>query len=309
MGYGGCKEQTNQTMKILVIIVTYNGTKWINRCFDSLRASSVPVTTYVVDNKSTDETVALIKSQYPEVILHENTKNLGFGGANNIGMIYALMHDYDYVYLLNQDAWLMPDTLEKLIDIHRENPCYGVLSPMQTNAEMTRLDPNFANITANNSSLISDYVFGSLKSVYHIPFVMAAHWLISRECLQRVGLFSPVFFHYGEDDNYLQRVHYFGLKVGLVPEAQAVHDREFREMSKSSTLLRLTSQLFVHSANINISFLPSFIKSYTKFVLRSLEESIRYRDGAIILKAMWKIFSLVAIYQDRQYNKYKRHSS
>ncbi|MDE6377495.1 MAG: hypothetical protein K2K72_01990, partial [Duncaniella sp.] len=57
---------------------------------------------------------------------------------------------------------------------------------------------------------------------------MAAHWLMTRDCLELTGLFSPTFFHYGEDSNYVQRLHYHGLKIGIVLSAIAVHDRELR---------------------------------------------------------------------------------
>ena len=75
---------------ISVIVVTYNGLQWYDRCFSSLRQSNVPVSTVVVDNASNDGTVAYIKEHFPEIHLIESDKNLGFGGANNIGIRYAL---------------------------------------------------------------------------------------------------------------------------------------------------------------------------------------------------------------------------
>lgn len=73
--------------------------------------------------------------------------------------------------------------------------------------------------------LVEDLYNGYIETIYEVSFVMAAHWLITRRCLETVGGFSPSFPHYGEDDNYLQRVNFWGLKVGIVPEAKAVHDR------------------------------------------------------------------------------------
>ena len=60
---------------------------------------------------------------------------------------------------------------------------------------------------------------------------MAAHWLISRDCLLKVGGFSPIFPHYGEDNNYAERTIFHGFKIGIVPGAIAIHDREYREIS------------------------------------------------------------------------------
>ena len=54
---------------------------------------------------------------------------------------------------------------------------------------------------------------------------MAAHWLLTRECVLTVGRLLSFFPHYGEDDNFIHRAHYWKMKVGVVPSAKAVHDR------------------------------------------------------------------------------------
>ena len=65
---------------------------------------------------------------------------------------------------------------------------------------------------------------------------MAAHWLISIDCLKKVGGFSPTFPHYGEDDNYIQRTKYFNYKIGIVPNANAIHDRADRVIAKEQQM-------------------------------------------------------------------------
>ena len=72
--------------KIYVIIVTYNAMKWAERCFSSLRKSSVPVHTIVVDNGSIDGTQEFITTHFQEVEFVQSAENLGFGKANNLGM-------------------------------------------------------------------------------------------------------------------------------------------------------------------------------------------------------------------------------
>lgn len=225
--------------KVLVIVVTYNAMQWVDRCLNSIFSSSIPLDVYIVDNGSTDGSQDYIKSHYSTILFYQSRKNLGFGRANNIGMQYAIDNDYDYAYLLNQDAWLMPDTIEELISIHKENSCYGILSPFQLQANMQHLDTNFALWVCSwesNKFLLDDLFFHNRKSVYSVPMVMAAHWLISKDCLKLVGGFSPTFPHYGEDNNYTNRVWYHGYKVGIVPSAIAVHDREFRKETKEKDL-------------------------------------------------------------------------
>ena len=95
------------SVKLFVIIVTYKGQQWYDRCFGSLRRSSIPVTPVVIDNASSDGSVAYIREHFPESVVFEESENLGFAKANNIGMRYALDQGADYVLLLNQDAWLV----------------------------------------------------------------------------------------------------------------------------------------------------------------------------------------------------------
>ena len=115
-------------VSIYTIIVTYNGLKWYDRCFGSLRTSDVPVHTVVIDNASSDGSVAYIREHFPEVTVIEEKENLGFAKANNVGMRYALDHGADYVFLLNQDAWIVqPDTLARMIGISERHPEYPSL--------------------------------------------------------------------------------------------------------------------------------------------------------------------------------------
>ena len=74
---------------VVVVVVTYNGMQWIDRCLESLRGASQSVHTVVIDNGSTDGTVQHIERQFPEMELIKAEKNLGFGQANNVGLRIA----------------------------------------------------------------------------------------------------------------------------------------------------------------------------------------------------------------------------
>ena len=99
--------------KVAIIIVTWNGMKWIDKCLSSIRQSCLPVTVFLVDNNSTDGTQSYISKNYSEVKLTLSNKNLGFGQANNIAIQQAFEDGFDYYFLLNQDAYIKPDTIEK----------------------------------------------------------------------------------------------------------------------------------------------------------------------------------------------------
>jgi len=189
-------------MKILAIIVTYNGMKWYNRCFSSLQASIIPIDIFVVDNASSDNTVEFLQQNYPKLKLHKSVKNHGFGQANNIGLKYALENGYDFVFLLNQDAWIEPNSVEVLVNIHIKNKAFGIISPMHLVAEKDRFEDSFSNFIIppySSSDFFNDLYINKVKDIYSTKFVNAAAWLISKECLETVGGFDPIFFHYEED--------------------------------------------------------------------------------------------------------------
>lgn len=215
--------------KVAVIIVTYNTMKWAQRCFESLQKSSV-VKTYVIDNGSTDGTQEFIREKFPEIDLIISDKNLGFGKANNLGIEKAYKEGADFFYLMNQDAWLFPDSIEKLLHIYenyKNKSEIGILSPMHLDGSEKKLDIFLDKYIAQNfekTRLISDLYFKSLENFYEISFINAAHWLMPRKTVETVGGFNPYYFHYGEDIEYVNRMKFHRKKIILVPESRAVHD-------------------------------------------------------------------------------------
>lgn len=216
--------------KIHIIIVTYNAMKWAERCFNSIRKSSVPVHCFVIDNGSTDGTQDYIKMHFPEVDITQSETNLGFGKANNIGIEKAYKDGAEFFYLMNQDAWLYQDSMEKMLEVYNSHPHQeeiGIMSPIHVDGTEKYLDIFLDQYIAKNyekTRMISDLYFQTLKPYYEIRFVNAAHWLLPRKTIETIGGFNPYFFHYGEDDEYVNRIHFHEKKVLLIPGSKAVHD-------------------------------------------------------------------------------------
>ncbi|WP_143961601.1 glycosyltransferase family 2 protein [Litoribacter populi] len=213
---------------ILCIIISYNGEDYIEKCINSLYLSSINPDIICVDNNSFDSTVSKIKINFPNVKVFVNNQNQGFGQANNIGLSYTLENNYDFAFLLNQDAWVELDTIEKLVKNSLERPEFGILSPIHLNGRGDNIDFHFSNYVneIRCKGLISDFILERpRKEVYELPFVNAAAWLITKTCIQQIGGFDPLFFHYGEDDNYCQRAIFHGFKIGIIPEVKIFHDR------------------------------------------------------------------------------------
>lgn len=243
-------------LKLFVIVVTYKGRQWYDRCFSSLRQSLLPVQTVVVDNASNDGSVEYIKENYPEVHVIAQETNVGFGRANNLALRYALENGCDYVFLLNQDAWIESDTLEKLVKIHQIHSDYGILSPMHLDAEKCHIEKGLISYLDDKSitdkALFEDLYFNRTKDVYDTRYVNAAAWLLPRKTLEMVGGFDPVFLHYGEDDNYLNRAMFHKMKVGVCPSCIAVHDTR-RKVEADANFVQTSDKIFLSElTNINV---------------------------------------------------------
>jgi GT2 family glycosyltransferase len=221
--------------KVFVVIVSYNPIKWIDKTLQSIFNQALNVDVIVVDNGSTDGSLEFLENTYPNVNLIKTIENIGFGRANNLGIRQAYDRGADYVFLLNQDAWFKNNALVKLVEIAELNKGYGIISPIHLNGKGDALDTNFATFISpkHTEGLVSDIYMNTIKNgLYTTDYVNAAAWLLSRKCIETVGGFNPLFFMYAEDDNYLQRVKYHGLKVGIYPLAEIFHDREQRSTPK-----------------------------------------------------------------------------
>ena len=227
--------------KIAVVIVTFNGEIWIKKNLISLFKSNYPIDIIIVDNASTDETINIIQ-EFSAVELIQNKNNLGFGKANNIGIDLALKKGADAIFLLNQDTWIFENTISNLAEVLFENSNLGIVSPLHFSAEESILDENF-NTYYNRFKKEEDS-----ESLRIVPFVNAAAWLVSKECLSKTGYFDPIFNHYGEDRNYCERVKYHGFKIGVAKKAAICHDRIVK---LNSNKIELQSKYLVLNEMIN----------------------------------------------------------
>ena len=263
-------------MKVAVIIVTYNAEPWLDRCFSSLRTSSVPLTTIVVDNLSKDNTVERLRRDYSEVQLICNDHNSGFGQANNIGMRVALEQGADYMFLLNQDAWIFENTIAELITVAQANPQAGIISPVHLTASEQQLDSYFESYVAEAGLHLPLPNRNDLPQVMKIDYVNAAAWLLPRHTIETVGGFDPLFFHYGEDNNYAHRVLFHGLCTLIATRSLVVHDRHGAPRAMNHDYGWFKNYPVVAFSDINHSILSTLIKT-----------------APFNLKMLWRLFLAV----------------
>jgi GT2 family glycosyltransferase len=219
-----------------VVIVNWNVRDLLRRCLESVLVHGDPGTeVIVVDNASTDGSVEMIRTEFPQVTLIANNDNLGFSGGNNQGI--AAAHGR-YVLLLNADTEVLGDAFSVLVqfmDAHSEVGLVGpqLLYPDGRVQSSRRHFPTLATLFLE-STWLESLAPPSLLNRYYVldqpdaalldvDWVVGAAMLIRREAIQQVGGLDKGFFMYSEELDWCRRIKAAGWRVVYQPAAQIIH--------------------------------------------------------------------------------------
>lgn len=214
---------------ISIVIVTWNSSATIEKCLRSFEASSkVEIT--VVDNNSSDNTVALVE-KFPWLKLVKNKVNQGFGQAINLGIE---SNQHEFVFLLNPDTEVekgTPELLKKYLLKHQQ---VGVVGPKLLNGDGSVQGEIalFPTLLSQVLILLRLHRFGLSNLVYpkldysktqEVEHLMGAALLIRRSVFEEVGGFDEKFFLWFEETDLLKRIQEKGYKIMYYPEATVTH--------------------------------------------------------------------------------------
>ncbi len=225
--HGGVK------VKISVIIVNYNDWKFLDPCLASIYKYQYPwpMEIIVADNGSDNNEARKIREKYPNVILIEIEKNLGFAGGNNIAIGRS---KGDYVFILNDDTKYLNDTMIKAVDYMDQHSEIGMVGPALLNADGSHQGSVFMNNSLpaiffsilNNSLYLNKITrkkIFNISKIQPVGFILGAAMLVRREVLDRVGVFDERFFFTAEDQDWCYRTLRAGYKIFYYPEWKIVH--------------------------------------------------------------------------------------
>ncbi len=226
-------------MRIYVIIVNYN--KYIEtiRAIESVFVSNLndqyELKILLIDNSESEDYLNYLSNYFlnrTEIFILKNLKNLGFAKAVNIGINIALNDNFDFVLLLNNDAYLDKNCLLELIRVANEAKEIGLLSPVIFYATepnkvwgsggyfdkfLSRIRIKLKNKVVSGENL-------SKNPPQFVDFISGCVMLIKKEVIEKVGLFDDRFFLYNEDLDYCLRAKAQGFKIAYVPSAFAFHE-------------------------------------------------------------------------------------
>lgn len=195
-----------------VVVVAYNSGRVLGACLESLGPAAKVV---VVDNASTDDSLAVVRSARPDAEIVRNAENVGFGTAVNRGFARATT---EYVLLLSPDTTIDEDALGRLIAAAEVNPEAAIVAPLLKD-RAGRIEFSVMGPREHNHRPADCAPGGALCTW----FAMAAVWLCRLEHWRAVGGFDERIFLYGEDADLCLRTTKAGFSIVVVPDAVAFH--------------------------------------------------------------------------------------
>lgn len=272
--------------------MTFEAEEWLDTSLAACANLKVLADVAVVDNNSSDRTVKLLKEKFGTVVdyFYPLSENKGFGYAHNIVFSDPTLPEFDFYFLLNQDATISVLNLRALLNAATIEKNFGVLSPIHFYNE-EEIDGKFKNYLEE-----AGYA-NSKKAILKVSFVNAAIWLLRAEVVKKIGHFHFAFPHYGEDKNYLHRVVAAGYEVGVVSKAIAFHYRKQAKPGRAVFFKPYELWVFAQALLLNpsgplLNAITGIIHQYSKAMWRAVFTG-QSRDFIDHFKYFLKILSLL----------------
>ena len=226
-------------MKLSIVIPTYNAHEWIQGCIDSIRLHrpAAPYEIIVVDDKSSDDTIAIVRQQFPDVRLFANERNLGFGKTVNVGLAAS---SGEHILVLNNDTWMHAGALDALIGFLDAHGDVGIVGPKVLSGDGSLQQQCRRRIPTPTAALLyfsgvarlfpkNPSVAGYLMTAAdenqttEVDAVSGACLLVRRQVVDAIRGFDPEYYLYGEDMDFCWRAKLAGWKVVYFPGAAITH--------------------------------------------------------------------------------------
>ena len=247
--------------KVFIIILNYNGGEDTVKCLTSLSEAKIldQAKIIIVDNASTDNSVELIKKNFPSIKIIQNKKNLGFAGGNNVGIKDALQRGADYALLLNTDTLVKKNILTSLVKHLESDETFGIAAPaieFKINNESLYDLGGKVNWFTGRTTHNDVKKIPSWKEPIKVEFVTGACMLIKKEVFEKIGLLDERFFMFFEDADFCLRARKAGYSTWVVPEAQIYH--------KLSASVNKTPKKYQYLLKSNLKFINKHLNTIFK---------------------------------------------
>ncbi|KAA2242446.1 glycosyltransferase family 2 protein [Chitinophaga agrisoli] len=224
---------------VSIVTVNYNNTAVTCELLASLKRISYPrVEVIVVDNASVEDPTREIIGKYPSVKVMRSEENLGFAGGNNLGIKAAVG---SYLFLVNNDTEFTPGLIEGLLEVFREYPDAGVVSPkfhyFFDKGTIEYAGYHSVDVFTGRNSMIGcrEKDQGQYDTISATPYAHGGAMMISREALEQVGPMPELYFLYYEEFDWCEQFRRKGYKIYYQPKSLIYH-KESMSTGKNSPL-------------------------------------------------------------------------
>jgi len=227
---------------VISIILNTNRRQDTLECLASLTQSTYDNHKIIVlDNASSDGSVAAIQASFPEVQIINLTENLGYAGNNNVGIKAAIAQGADWVWVLNEDTIIAPDALTQLIDVAVGEPKIGIVGPMvyhHDEPEFIQSAGGQLNQTWQPSQLAQNELDrGQFEEPHQVDWIVGCAILVKRAVIEKIGLLDERFFYYWEETEWCVRARHKGWLLVHVPRAKIWHKGVQRDYHPKPSLM------------------------------------------------------------------------
>ncbi|MBN1656859.1 MAG: glycosyltransferase family 2 protein [Anaerolineae bacterium] len=206
-----------------IVIVNWNLVSDTLACLNSVyRMSYSEFQVVVVDNGSTDDSVARIAQEYPKAAQIVNDENLGFAAGANQGIGWAMSAGCAYALVLNNDTTVAPDLLQRLIGAAERDPRIGILSPRILYFDRPEQTWHLA-ARWHRWLPMPVHIWNTEVEIVEADFVSGCGMMLRSSALEAAGYFDTSYFMYGEDVDLCIRIKAAGYRVVAVPGARMWH--------------------------------------------------------------------------------------
>ena len=213
---------------IAVVVVNWNSWRLTLDCLAALRRSvGASWCLFIVDNCSTDGSTERLSGLGDDVVLLQSPINGGWTGGNNLGVKAALEAQYEWLFILNSDAQVLPDTLSRLLSVAQNADTPPVVGPIHLLPDGETLD--FIGATVDPASGMPEITTGkdknraALSGHWTTPFIKGAAIFVSRLHFDQVGFFDDRYYLNYDDTDWGYRARRAGFSVIMTAEAAILH--------------------------------------------------------------------------------------
>lgn len=275
------------------VVINWNGWQDTVACLDALRLIDYSrLFVVVVDNGSTDDSVARIQAAHPTVRLIETHKNLGFSGGNNAGIREVTRHEVEYVWLLNNDTQPTPGALRELVRRAQADASLGAVGSVLHYASEPQKIQAWGGGWINLRTGYSTHATASSNPDRPLDFLTAASMLVPRIALEDVGLMDDRFFLYWEDADLCFRLRKKGWGLGVASSSVVLH-------KVSASTRKRTSPTERHYTSSGIRFLAQHSPVPLLSVLLFLSRRLLHRMVTGKVKGICNVWNGALDYRNR----------